>query len=541
MLSEFLNTVLTPHVDPARASETDLNVHPQSIRSDWSDWCAPVSTESPCGADCSYDDDFLGLKDEVAKLSDIDETLIIDTADRLLRDVTKDVRVAVYYVYGRMRRDGAAGVSDAIERLAALVERFGDALLPARAETRKAAFEWLSGATFGARFETVQDQSGKHLAQMRAALARIVAAVETWPDSARPDMSALFRRVDLREQAADGSIVAASGVSPANENRASVAAEAKAEAAASESIASNADLLERSRQLAQYLRSRPDGTLAASRLLRCVRWDTLTVPPPHDTTGRTRLAAPRDELRTQLSRLAAQRQWSELTGRVEAAFAEGANHFWLDLQRYAFLAWQAESAGALCERLANDCALLMDRVPDLDRLSFSDGTPFADAATREWIATHASVRDVERGAEWAPVAVASPVTDWAEAEAQAQALATHDSIDAALGWLQRLSVPDGERERFVRYLLMARVAERAGRADTALHLLTRLDSDARRFDLAAWEPSLAFEAWHQLLRLLRWRAGRKDADRVALAVRIDGLLCDLTSLDPTRAFTLAAS
>lgn len=105
--------------------------------------------------------------------------------------------------------------------------------------------------------------------------------------------------------------------------------------------------------------------------------------------------------------------------------------------------------------------------------------------------------------------------------------------------MQGLPAPDGERDRFVRQLVMARVAERAGRADTALHLLGALEVNAQRFQLATWEPSLAFEAKQQLLRLFKARMTRKDADKVALAQRIEALLGDLTAIDPARAVAIA--
>jgi type VI secretion system protein VasJ len=185
---------------------------------------------------------------------------------------------------------------------------------------------------------------------------------------------------------------------------------------------------------------------------------------------------------------------------------------------------------------------MLERLPGLDQLAFSDGSPFADDATLEWIARYATVRDVERGEAVAPVSASSADSDWAETEAQASDLAAQQGLDAAFAWLQRLPAQHGElgeRERFVRQLVMARVAERADRADTALHLLTTVDRTAQRFELAAWEPSLAFEAKHHLLRLLKIRTNRKDADKVALGARIDALTGELTALDPARAVTLA--
>jgi type VI secretion system protein VasJ len=524
MLTNLLSTLFgaRPPSDLAR-----------STQGRWDDWLRPVSEGAPIGADPGYDDDFLAIKEEVAKLSDVDDTLIVDIAERLLKQSAKDVRVAVYYVYGRMRRDGAEGVASGFELLSALVDRFGDALMPARAETRKAALEWLAGGTFADRLDRVQGLSDALLERTLSALALITERTAQWPAAARPELDPLFRRFESRVETPLPSVGANSGPSSGGASATTLPAAAE--------ISSTRELLDRARQMAQFLRDQPQGYLAAYRLMRCVRWDTLTEVPPHEVSGKTRLVAPRAELRVNLKRLMLQKQWPELLDRVEAAFAEGANHFWLDLQYYAFSA--QERAGGeyaqIRELVATDCALMLERLPGLDQLAFSDGSPFADDATLEWIARYATVRDVERGEAVVPVSVSSVNTDWAETEAQAFDLASQEGLGAAFAWLQRLPAQDGERDRFVRHLVMARVAERAERPDTAMHLLSTLDIAAQRFQLAAWEPSLAFETKHHLLRLLKIRMNRKEADKPALATHIDALMGELTAIDPARAVTLA--
>src|SRR5471032_3538766 len=132
---------------------------------------------------------------------------------------------------------------------------------------------------------------------------------------------------------------------------------------------------------------------------------------------------------------------------------------------------------------------MLERLPGFHLLSFSDGSPFADDSTLEWIARYATVRDIDRGETLIPVAAQSAHTDWAETEAKANDLATHEGLDSAFSWLQRWPAQDGDRYRFVRQMVMARVAERADRPDTALHLLSNVDTAPRRFELALSEPS----------------------------------------------------
>jgi type VI secretion system protein VasJ len=510
----------------------------RAAQSQWNDWLEPIRADAPAGDDIAYDDGFQSIKEEVAKLSDIDDALIIEASERLLKQRAKDVRVAVYYVYGRMRRDGAEGVASGFELLAALVDRFGETLLPARATSRRSAFEWLCGSTFADRLDNVQGLTGEVLERALSALAWIDECVATWPEAERPALAPLFRRFEGRIE------------SPSFEADASVDQPQKSPSTAlpaSSEVKSSSDLLDRVRQMTKYLREQPQGYLAAYRLMRCVRWDTLTEVPPSDAMGKTRLIAPRTEIRANLKRLLLQKQWPQLLEQVESAFAEGANHFWLDLQYYAFFA-QEQAGGEYAqvrETAAMDCALMLERLRGLEHLLFADGTAFADDATLEWIARYATVRDVERGETASPVSANAASTDWAETEAQANDMASQQGLDAALMWLQRLPSQGatqntgGERERFVRQLVMARVCERAERPDTALHLLTTLDADAQRYQIARWEPSLAFDVKQQLLRMLKIRMNRKDADKSAIGARIETLVGQLTAIDPARAVALA--
>ncbi|SDI13280.1 type VI secretion-associated protein, VC_A0119 family [Paraburkholderia steynii] len=302
----------------------------RSTQSRWDDWLAPISEDIPTGSDPAYDDDFLAIKEQVAKLDGIDDTKIVDTAERLLKHSAKDVRVAAYYIYGRMRRDGAEGVASGFELLSALVDRFGETLLPGRIATRKTAFEWLAGTTFADRLDRVHGLSGVLLERTLSALALIVERTSQWPEAARPALEPLFRRFENRFETPQPSDVAP-GVPGPSASKVATSSIPSATLEGSATVASTSDLLDRARHMAQFLREQPHGYLAAYRLMRCVRWDTLTEVPPHEASGKTRLVAPRAELRANLKRLLLQKQWPELLERIESAFAEGANHFWLDL------------------------------------------------------------------------------------------------------------------------------------------------------------------------------------------------------------------
>ncbi|NYV55472.1 ImpA family type VI secretion system protein, partial [Yersinia pestis] len=109
----------------------------------WERWLQPVTPDKHTGEDPGYDDHFQQMREEVNKLSGADTTLTCELAEKLFTTHGKDVRVATYYVWARLHRDGEAGLADGLSLLAGLITRFGEGLHPLRTTSRKTALEWL--------------------------------------------------------------------------------------------------------------------------------------------------------------------------------------------------------------------------------------------------------------------------------------------------------------------------------------------------------------------------------------------------------------
>ncbi|WP_322062866.1 type VI secretion system protein TssA [Paraburkholderia sp. J63] len=501
----------------------------------WASWLQPLAGEAGVGRDPGYEDAFFALRDEAGKLSGIDDGLIVRSCEQLLKETGKDLRLTGYYAFARLRQDGPAGFADGLELAAALVDRFGEAVLPARAEAKKAALDMLATTRMLDLLESGGEFAPADLERALAALDVLVTLTLAWPEAARPNLQPLVSRFERRNAPADPDESAAGAPPPATTPGAPVGP-----------IASTRDLLDQARAMATWLRDQENGYLPSVRLARSVRWDTLHEVPPSNAASHTRLVAPRAELRQQMKRLVLQKQWHELLERVEGAFMEGVNHLWFDLQYFQHTALDHVGApySAWRELLRADFALFLERLPGIERLAFNDGTPFADDTTLEWIARHAVVRDLEAGEGVAPLPVsadgeAGSAGDWPEIEAQARDLAGRDSIEAAFAWLEALPGLKTARHRYLQRLVMARLADHAGRAETALALLVELDASATSLPLLRWDPALVFEVKHQLVRALKAASNRKDADKLALTRRIGELQGEMTVLDPARALSLA--
>ncbi|WP_338641118.1 type VI secretion system protein TssA [Burkholderia pyrrocinia] len=500
----------------------------------WCEWLQPLAGDGDVGRDPGYEDVFFELREETLKLSGIDDGLIVRSCEQLIKEIGKDLRLAGYFAFARLRQDGPAGFADGLELAAALVDRFGEAVLPVRAEAKKGALDMLATTRMIELLDRRGEFAPADLERALAALDVLVAATGAWPEAARPNLQPLVSRVTRKDEPALRS-----------EPEIAMSSSSAAASGASGAIASTRDLLDQARTMAAWLRDQENGYLPSVRLVRSVRWDTLHEVPPADAASHTRLMPPRGELRQQMKRLVLQKQWHELLERVEGAFMEGVNHLWFDLQHFQHVALDHVGApyNTWRELLRADFALFLERLPGIERLAFNDGTPFADDTTLEWIARHAVVRDLEAGESVAPLPVSADsegdaAGDWPEIEAQARDLAAREGVEAALEWLEALPGMKTERHRYLQRLVMARVADHACRPDTALALLAELDTISRSLPLTRWEPALVFEVKQQLVRSLKAMSNRKDADKPALARRIGELQAELTVLDPARALTL---
>jgi type VI secretion system protein VasJ len=500
----------------------------------WEKWLHPVLADCPTGEDPSYDDNFQQLREEVNKLSGADTDLIIERAEILLTTITKDIRVATYYTWARLQRDGEVGLADGLELVAALLQRFGRELHPQRVRSSKAALEWLSSSRMLDSLLLYPEVNNANALRMIGALLYIERAVENLDDVSRPQLGGLYSALETRllKSGGVGAVipqnVSETGPSSANSSAPTVTG-----------ITSGQDLLLQARLLAQYLNDQPDGWLSAHHLMKSIRHDTLHQLPPLSADGKTRLEPPKPDQRALLKRLYLQQSWQELLEQADSLFTRSANHLWLDLQWYIHQALLKSGRETEAAIICNDLNGLLSRLTGLDALAFNDGTPFADEVTLNWI--QQQVMDCPVG--WqddvsARASGGSVDDDILQLEPEALQIADSDSAEAALTWLQNRPGVVTRRQQWLLRLLMTRIAEQTGKNELALHLLGELDAIAANFTLTHWEPDLLFEIKARRLRLLRMKAGRGEAEKMRLQPALEQLLAGLIAIDPARAAVL---
>ncbi|HFS5794085.1 TPA: type VI secretion system protein TssA [Citrobacter werkmanii] len=518
--------------------ETDtLASQAQSRLALWANWLLPVSDDSPTGDDPGYDDDFQQMREEVNKLSGADTDLICTLAEKLLTTTTKDIRVATYYAWARLHRDGESGLADGLELLAGLMQCFGAQLHPQRERSRKAALEWLGSSRMLDSLSLYPEVTKTEAERIAGALWLTEQAAEQTKTEERPQFGTLYAALESRLLKSGGM----DAVVPQNVSEGSHTPPAMTGSVPSlTGIASGQELLSQARILAEYLRSQPDGWLSAHRLIKNLRHDTLHQLPPLQADGKTRIEPPKPDQRAQLKRLYLQQSWRELMEEADGLLSRGANHLWLDVQWYLHQALLKSGRDADAAIIQADLKGLLSRLTGLETLAFNDGTPFADEVTLNWI--QQQVMDNPTG--WRDDTAVSATTttsgddDILQLEPEALTLADSEGPDAALAWLQNRPGITTPRSRWLLRLLMARIAEQTGKNELALHLLGELDTHSTILTLTQWEPGLLFEVKARRLKLLRMKAGRSEAEKIRLQPEMDALLGGLIAIDPARAAVL---
>ena len=265
-------------------------------------------------------------------------------------------------------------------------------------------------------------------------------------------------------------------------------------------VNSSKALLDQVRINAAYLREQDDGYWPAYKMIRAVRWGGLNGIPPHQN-GQTRLKAPRTDLLATLNRLVNEQQWRDLLDRVEAAFLEGANQYWLDLQYYA---WQGQQALGGLYLSQVDSSLfelksLLTRCDGLIGLSFDNGFPFVSADTLTWLEQkvmsstrkQTSSRTVQKAVIESSSQVENQESQWQQALLKTQ----EQGLDAAFAWLETLPELQSGAGQVKKWLMMARLAANNQKVDWALKLLEQASRQMQVLTVKEWDKHFAFDVY----------------------------------------------
>lgn len=397
----------------------------------------PLPGDNPGGSDARYETEYTRMLEEVEKLTSISHSqecrwdVVEEQATLILQNRAKDFQAASYLGYALFRRHGLQGIADGTEILAGLVEKFWDTGFPIlrRVRGRVNALSWWRERMELALDGLVADTEARFdpdlLDRLTLALQRLDAGIaEHLPD--QPSLRNLMDRVQrlqpkprenpptetvrqAEQKTEDTAALAQGTVLPSEkpdveqagqESRplAQQAATATVQAQAPkapfvQTVAVPAPCDNAVENRKNFLRYAAEFALAEKNAnpLSPLGWQATCLArlgqiealPPQDA-GKTALPPPPENERQALEMLVQKGMAAEALSAADNLW--GAHLFWLDGPR--IITWALQALGSSAHVVtALETLLLVRRLEGIERMSFSDGTPFANEATLSWLAS----------------------------------------------------------------------------------------------------------------------------------------------------------
>ncbi|WP_426143648.1 type VI secretion system protein TssA [Pseudomonas sp. DWP3-1-2] len=466
-----------------------------------------ISVANPAGANPREGAAFSLAQIEVEKLTNIhadsgvDWHKVADSCARVLRDEGKDINAAVWLVCAWTTIKGLPGLATGVHVLREMLELYWDTLTPppARLRARRNQAEWMLEWLTVKVEESFEAVPGEQLA---ALLDDWDAIDALWRDrdAEGPGFFALRRRLSqLPVQAAIAPMVTPPDEVPAQSGAGNVAPAtvsqpqpAPVKALPTIALAQPLGSLESDEAIETAvsgvfsslipligfcLESRTTLPLLF-RLNRQLAWTTLDQAPPSQGNT-TRLPGPSEAEFETFNRLQSAGEALDVV-----RFCEGRLNsypFWLDLNRASHSALSRLGAVALAgaTSVAQETRHFLARIPALAELTFADGQPFADGATRSWL------EGLEPATRSGAADALQTLIDEAAQDAADGRLS--DAMNRLQGGLREVS---GGRDRFrlrcAQCLLLQRFDPRAP-LQVAVDVLLQ---EAKEQGLDRWEPDL---------------------------------------------------
>ncbi len=514
----------------------------------------PIHPDQPAGADARYEPEFDRLQAEIDKLtspsasSGVDWKKVNALSSGILKDKSKDILVAGYLAVSQIYCARVEGFLKGVHIYRDVIEHFWDDLFPSkkRMRGRIGAIQWWVEKTEIALKQLDKGAfSPEQMQDSLESLDTIDSLLKGYLEDS-PSISAVKRSLEGFTIKAEGNPEPAKEIQqqvqePQPEPIPAPKSEQPQPPQRTEGIESEKDAwrvlrsgLQELRKVAAYfLETSPENALTY-RCSRTAAWSSVEATPPSEN-NKTRIPPPDPKIMKILHDLHAKGDWEALLKSAERRLNQFI--FCLDLNR--FVALSLENMGgryrSAHDAVCQETAFFVDRLSGLTDLTFSDGTPFADQNTRDWLRL-ISLGGTGVGIEPAPMQTSThgPGEDeMAEKINHAKTLAGKNNLLEAVEAIQEELIRSvSQKERMLWRLALSEILLSAKKLETALPHLEELRHTIELYRLEEWEPALALRALSMV-----WRGFSMHPSDVSQNTSIDALN-RIAKLSPKQALLL---
>ncbi|MHB9027178.1 MAG: type VI secretion system protein TssA [Candidatus Latescibacterota bacterium] len=514
----------------------------------------PIPGDNPAGVDVSFEPEFEAIEAELQKLSSptssggVDWEKIAKLGEEILGRKSKHLLVAGYLNLALFKTSGLRGLAEGVHALREMLETYWETMYPPkkRMRGRANAVAWWSEKvdagiagitvekwpldvynTFAADLEAIDSFLGENLESapiLRSLNERILSCIE--PEEPKPEITP----PDPDSTAPDPSAARAES---AGERPRPASPQAKPESPSGSAALSTIDFAETDfnklfdqglqafQRAASLLANQDRFHPLVYRLTRIGAW--LSVQNlPSSSGGRTMIPQPDDTVADILKNLYQARNWDALLDAAESRVSQFI--FWLDLSRYASESLAGLGHPEAAELIAAETADYVRRLPGIENLAFSEGLPFADSMTRDWLKENAV-----KGGGGNVLGGDSVEEAVSRAFGEAQKLMGENRLDSALtGFREKRDRSASARERFIWTAGFCRLLMSAGKTRLMLPYIREILGMLDTHQAEHWEPGPAAEGLSVALAGLRLQEPRDEE-------LIENVLSRLAAVNPARA------
>lgn len=502
----------------------------------------PISEDAPAGKEVKYEPSFESLSQEIAKLSSpssssgINWDTVLDLSVQILEKESKHLQVVCYLNYGLMKKKGLEGLCQGIHVLKDLLENYWETMYPPkkRMKGRRGIITWWSEKTieFISGVDPVIWEKEKRDALIDNANFIDKFLGESMEDA--PLLLPLIRKIketisEEETMEALGETVLEPGPGPSKrqpETKKGVTEQPlDSDTDASALLKQGLSILGKS---TSGLRKKNIYQPLPYRLSRIAAWATLDELPVA-TGGKTMIPPPDEQIISSITGLYDSGNWEALIDSCEGRIKQFL--FWLDLSRYVAESMEQMNHPDVTRVIESEIALFVQTLKGIEKLSFSDGTPFADAATLEWIK---QLNSKDAGTDTGDTGGTDGINQIISQQMNAaQQLIKEKQLDKALMLFQEhLSKAKSERERFLWKTGLCKLLINSKKLKIAASYIDDILENINKFNLETWEPENAINALSLVLTGLRLQ---KKGQHEQL---IETIIKRISMLDPVKALQI---
>ena len=512
----------------------------------------PISQNSPSGGDVRFEPEYEKLQNEIDKLTSptseggVNWDNVVQLGTIILAEKSKHLLVASYLCVALVRSRGIEGLEAGLAIYRDLLENFWETLFPAkkRMRGRLGAVEWWKESALSA-LKSLPPDSSLTEEQIKS-LNDNIGAIDTFLGEHIDEAPSLHQlqemiagmrsRVDSEDvKQEEAAAQPETQPSPAPAPEAAVAREDRPVIISGQDpkkvLNSGLDALRQAATL--FIKSDPSNAISY-RLTRLAAWLPVNALPPAQD-GKTRIPPPARDLKNALKNLNQQMQYEGLLESAEARVGEFL--FWLDLSRYVAEALEQLKYEEACKTVIDETAVYVHRLSGIEKLAFSDGTPFADDDTKEWLKEISIQKASDTGETFVVsrnVAGDSEESQIARVYNKAETLVKQKKVAEGVELIQKqFSQGTSQKSRFLWRIALIRLLVNARKARLALPHLWEIVGDIEKHHLDNWDPDLVLEAMMEVYKSLRAQSDKELQDRAMEAMD------HISRLNPVAALRLA--